>query len=57
MVNCPKCGSVQISGPRFDKAQNMMRHWCDRCGYEQLTRPLDYNPITDVAELLRRKAQ
>ena len=50
---CPKCGSVYISGPKYEGAyecatnksgEERLRYTCERCGYSMTT------PTNDAAK-------
>lgn len=52
MTTCPKCGSSDISGPRYETNtiyyvydnKGRLRYTCRRCGYSDTTRTRDAEP-------------
>jgi len=44
MIQCPKCGSKLIGGPKFERdvmQREHLRYTCERCGYSMTTPTLD----------------
>jgi len=46
MTICPKCGGSSISRPFYipetPNDYNYLQYTCNRCGYDELIRPLDF---------------
>lgn len=44
---CKKCGGVNISGPRYDRAVDRLRYSCRTCGYGWSERTADKESVAD----------
>lgn len=48
MISCPKCGSGNIVGPKYEhgKFSELLRYVCGRCGYQTTTATKDAKKFT-----------